>query len=324
MSAATRRELADALAAVQAAAGTFEAVTLDAARADGALQVDAAFISRDITGASTKTQLGDDLLAAYAVLRRSARLRWVHTHSAGTDRPIYRELRARGVTVTTSAGANAAVVAQTALGGVLALARRVPQLLQAQREHRWEPLNLSGAPPDLAGQTVVLVGWGAIARTLQPWLAMLGLHVIVVRRTDEVAAPGVPTLRFDALASVLPQADWLILACPLNEQTRHLIDAHALQRLKRGAMLVNVARGEVVDEGALIQSLRSGQVGGACLDVFEVEPLLPASPLWRLPQVMVLPHSAGHAAGNTARVAAIFLHNLERWLRRESLFNEVA
>jgi D-2-hydroxyacid dehydrogenase (NADP+) len=323
MSAATQRDLADRLDALQAAAGAFEAVALEAARADDALAIDAALISRDITGVSTKTRLGDDLLALYAVLRRSPRLSWVHTHSAGTDRPIYGELCARGVTVTTSAGANAAVVAQTALGGVLALARRLPHLLQAQREQRWAPLVAGPLPPDLAGQTVVLVGWGPIARTLQPWLAMLGLQVIVVRRSAEAAAPDVPTLCFDALARVLPQADWLILACPLNEQTRRLIGARALAQLKRGAMLINVARGEVVDEHALAAALQSGQLGGACLDVFEVEPLPAASPLWRMPQVMVLPHSAGQSGGNAARVAQIFLHNLARWLRGQPLVNVV-
>jgi phosphoglycerate dehydrogenase-like enzyme len=321
MSAAARHDLAQALAALQATTGGFEPVTLDAARADPTLQVDAAFISRDITGPSTKTQLTDDVLAAYAVLRRSPQLRWVHSHSAGTDRPIYGELRARGVAVTTSAGANAMVVAQTALGGVLALARRLPQLMQAQRERRWAPLIAGPAPPDLAGQTAVLVGWGPIARTLQPWLTMLGMKVVVVRRSDAAAAPGVPTLRFDAFATALPQADWLILACPLNPQTQRLVDAAALACLKPGAMLVNVARGEVVDEAALVAALQSGRVGGACLDVFELEPLSPASPLWRLPQVIVLPHSAGHAAGNAARVAAIFLDNLERWLQGRPLVN---
>jgi len=321
MSGATQRELADALAALQTDAGGFEIVSLEAARAVGSHAVDAVFISRDITGASTKTQLGDDLLASYAVMRRSNALRWVHTHSAGADRPIYGELRARGVTVTTSAGANAAVVAQTALGGVLALTRRFAQSLHAQHEHRWAPLANGPLPPDLAGQHAVLVGWGPIARTLQPWLTMLGLRVTVVRRSAEPAAPDVPTLRFDALASVLPQADWLILACPLNAQTRRLIDGAALQRVKRGAMVVNVARGEVIDEAALIAALQAGQIAGACLDVFEVEPLPADSPLWHLPQVMVLPHSAGHAQGNRARVAALFLDNLKRWLQQRPLIN---
>jgi len=301
-----------------------EAVTLEATHADEAMQVQAAFISRDITGRSTKTQLEADLLASYAVLRRSPQLQWVHTHSAGADRPIYAELRARGVAVTTSSGANAEVVAQTALAGLLALARRLPALMAAQRERRWAPHVAAAAlPADLAGQTVVLVGWGPIARTLQPWLAMLGLRVVVVRRSTEQAAPGVETHRFDALAQVLPRADWLVLACPLTDETLRLVDAAALAQLKPGARLINVARGEVVDEAALVEALRAGHLGGACLDVFEREPLPETSPLWNLPGVIVMPHSAGQAAGNAARVADIFIDNLARWLQGRPLRHAV-
>lgn len=323
ISAATLKALRERIATLPC-----DPVTLEAAAADATLQVHAAFISRDVTGDSTKLRLSDAAQATYAVLRRSPNLQWVHTHSAGADRPIYGELRARGVSVTTSSGANAEVVAQTALAGVLALARRLPQLMAAQREQRWAPHILAQAqgqplPADLAGQAVVLVGWGPIARTLQPWLAMLGLRVIVVRRSAAEAAPGIETVRFDALATVLPRADWLILACPLNDETRRLIDAAALARLKPGARVVNVARGEVVDEAALAAALESGHVGGACLDVFEVEPLPAASPLWRHPNAMVMPHSAGQAAGNAQRVAEIFLGNLERWLRGRPLLNAI-
>lgn len=317
--------LAEALARLDPGSG-LELVTLDAARADPALQVDAAFISRDITGASSKLVPEAELRDCYVVLRRSPALRWVHTHSAGADRPIYAELRARGVLVSTSSGANAPVVAQSALAGLLALARRLPTLMQAQREGRWAPLQQGPALPDLAGQTAVLVGWGPIARTLQPWLTMLGLHTVVVRRSAAPAAPaapGVETLPFTRLAEALPRADWLVLACPLTADTRGLINAAALARLRPGAMLINVARGEVVDEAALCAALQSGRLGGAHLDVFEVEPLPAASALWQLPNVIVTPHCAGHADGNAARVAAIFSDNLARWLRGDALLNQV-
>ncbi len=315
--------LSDVFVRPRSAGPPLEIVTLDEARDDPSIEVQAAFISRDITGPSSKTQLSDAVLATYAVLRRSPALRWVHTHSAGADRPIYAELRARGVAVTTSAGANAAVVAQTALAAVLALARRLPQQWQAQRERRWAPLaaEASALPAELAGQTAVLVGWGPIARTLRPWLAMVGLHVVVVRREAEAAGPGIETLRHDALAEALPRADWLILACPLNAQTRGLVDEAAFARLKPGARLVNVARGEVVDEAALIEALCTGRLGGAWLDVFETEPLPAESPLWTHPQVVVTPHSAGHGAGNATRVAAIFVENLDRWQRGQPLLN---
>ena len=321
MSAVSQQALAAPLADLRRIA-PFEVITLAAARADPTLQVNVAFISRDITGASTKHQPLADLIDCYAVLRRSPQLRWVHAHSAGADRPIYGELRARGVAVSTSSGANAPVVAQSALAGLLALARRLPALMQAQAACRWAPLQQGPALPDLEGQTAVLVGWGPIAQTLQPWLAMLGLRTLVVRRSAVPAAPTgskLETLPFTRLEEALPRADWLILACPLTEDTWRLIDATALAQLRPSAMLINVARGEVVDEAALIAALNSGGLAGAFLDVFEVEPLPAASQLWQLPGVIVTPHCAGHSDGNADRVAAIFIDNLARWLRGEAL-----
>jgi phosphoglycerate dehydrogenase-like enzyme len=300
-----------------------ELVALEDIAGDDAQSVDAAFISRDITGLSTKTRVLPPLQACYRVLRRSPGLRWVHSHSAGVDRPIYAELMARGVQVSTSSGANAEVVAQTALAGVLALSRRLPQLMAAQRERRWAPL-IGGPwplPRDLAGQTAVLLGWGPIARALQPLLALLKLHVVVVRQSAQAAGEGIETVAFDALHSVLPRADWLLLACPLTAATRGCIDAAALQRLPHGAHLVNVARGEIVVETDLMAALQSGTLAGAMLDVFETEPLPEASLLWSLPNVIITPHSAGQADGNAARTLAIFVDNLRRWRRGRAILN---
>lgn len=298
-------------------------VTLEAAADDDAVQVDAAFISRDVTGLSLKHVVLDELAGCYRVLRRSPQLSWVHTHSAGADRPIYAELMARGVAVSTSSGANADVVAQTALAGLLALSRRFPQLMAAQARREWAPLMAGPLPPDLAGQTVVLLGWGPIAQRIQPVLALLGLHVVVVRRTAEPAGTGIETVAFTDVHHVLPRAQWLLLACPLTPQTRGLIDAQALALLPRDAQVINVARGEVVVESALTDALQSGHLGGAFLDVFEHEPLSSGSPLWGLPGVMVTPHSAGPSAGNAARTAAIFLDNLRRWVQGGALRNRV-
>jgi phosphoglycerate dehydrogenase-like enzyme len=291
--------------------------------ADASLQVDAAFISRDITGLSSKSVASDALRDCHAVLRRSPHLAWVHTHSAGADRPIYAELRARGVMVSTSSGANAQIVAHSALAGLLALARRLPDLLAAQAQRQWAPLAAGPLPRDLAGQTAVLVGWGPIARCLQPLLADLGLQTIVVRRSTAPAAPGIETLGFEQLREVLPRADWLVLACPLTPQTRALIGAPELRLLPSDAHLINVARGEIVVQDALVEALHRGLLAGAFLDVFEHEPLPPASPLWAMPRVIVTPHSAGHSAGNAARVAEIFVANLRRWRRGEALLNAV-
>lgn len=318
LSARTRGELKPA---IEAALGmrALELVTLEDVADDEAFTVDAAFISRDVTGLSTKHSVLAELAACHRVLRRSPKLSWVHSHSAGTDRPIFIELMARGVAVTTSSGVNAQSVAQTALAGLLALSRRFPELMAAQARRRWTPLMAGPLPPDLAGQTVVLVGWGPIAQTLQPLLTLLRLRVVVVRRSNAAAAPGLETVTPDRLHEVLPRAQWLLLACPLTRQTTGLIDDMALARLPAGARVINVSRGEVINESALIDALQRGHLGGAFLDVFEQEPLPAASPLWALPGVMVTPHSAGQAAGNAARTAALFIENLGRWVRGEAL-----
>jgi phosphoglycerate dehydrogenase-like enzyme len=131
-------------------------------------------------------------------------------------------------------------------------------------------------------------------------------------------------VRFEDIHTVLPRADWLLLACPLTDRTRGLVDAAALALLPPGARLVNVSRGEVVDEPALVDALRSGTLSGAYLDVFAHEPLPPDSPLWDMPHVIVTPHTAGHSDGNEARVAALFLDNLKRWNEDQPLLNRVA
>ncbi|SFP46903.1 Phosphoglycerate dehydrogenase [Variovorax sp. 770b2] len=280
---------------------------------------DVAFVSRDVTGLSTKHQVLPHTQQFHDALRNAPSLRWVHAHSSGADRPVYGELRARGVEVTTSSGANAGVVVQTALAGVLMLARSFPQLLAAQREKTWAPLVGSGLPRDPAGQTAVIVGWGPIGQGLGTLLSALGLRVIAVR-----SSAGADSVRFEDIHTVLPRADWLLLACPLTDRTRGLVDAAALALLPPGARLVNVSRGEVVDEPALIDALRRGALSGAYLDVFAHEPLPPDSPLWDMPHVIVTPHTAGHSDGNEARVAALFLDNLKRWNEGQPLLNRVA
>ena len=167
-----------------------------------------------------------------------------------------------------------------------------------------------------------VVGLGPIGLEVARLGVALRMRTIGVRRTPRGDEPCEtwPMARLDEL---LAQADALVLAVPLGDDTRHLLDARRLALLKRGAWLVNVGRGALVDEAALVAALQSGHLGGAGLDVFETEPLPPESPLWSMPNVIVTPHNSGDAPGNLDRAAAIFLDNLARYGRGEPLRNEV-
>ena len=295
----------------------YECITFEDAIASGRRDFDVAFVSRDVTGLSTKHELAPSLKACYQVLEETPSLRWVHIHSAGADRDVYVRLKAKGVHVATSSGANAEVVAQTALAGLLALSRQFPQLVHAMHARQWAPLLGSELPPDLQGQNVVLVGWGPIAQRLAQFLQMLSLNVTVVRQHPQnqigVDSSQARMITFADLNSVLPSTHWLILTCPLTDTTRGLVNATTLALMPRGSGLVNVARGEVVVEKDLIKALETGPLGSAFLDVFEHEPLPKESPLWHLPNVIVTPHSAGFSAGNEERVSQMFLKNLKEW-----------
>jgi D-2-hydroxyacid dehydrogenase (NADP+) len=277
---------------------------------------DIAFVSRDVTGLSTKHETLPPTQHFYDAMAHSPRLRWVHVHSAGADRDIYQRLQARGVSLTTSPGTNAHVVAQSVLAAVLSLARRFPLLREAQSRHHWRPLILSGLPPDLGSQRATVVGWGPVGQHVARYLDVFGVRTTVVRHRPTQEGCDGPVVTYGAIDSVLPGTDWLILACPLSEQTRGLISAQRLGLLPRGAHVINVARGAVLDEQALMNALRAGQLAGAYLDVFEHEPLPADSLLWDLPNTLVTPHSAGFSAGNEARVDGVFLGHLRDWLHR--------
>ena len=151
--------------------------------------------------------------------------------------------------------------------------------------------------------------------------------VVAVRRHApaqfESATDALEMVTFENLHQVLPRTDWLILACPLTDKTRQLVNAPMLAALPQGAHLINVARGEVVDQQALVSALQNGHLGGAFLDVFAHEPLEHTSPLWAMPQVMVTPHAAGHSDGNEKRVSQMFLDNLGRCVAGQPLLNVV-
>ncbi|WP_135466986.1 D-2-hydroxyacid dehydrogenase [Crenalkalicoccus roseus] len=287
--------------------------------------IEVAFLSRDLFVGGTRQRLNARFLRFVELLKAAPDLRWVQLFSAGTDMPLYQEMLARGLTLTNAAGASAPAVALTAVTGLLALARQLPRLAEAQRRRAWEPLYAPPEPRDIAGQAALVVGTGPIGQEIGRLCRALGLRATGVRRDPGAGIPpGFDAVAgFAALPDLLPRSEWLILACPLTEATRGLVDAQALALLPRGAHLVNVSRGGVVVEEALLEALRTGQLAGAFLDVFATEPLPPDSPFWGLPNVIVSPHSAAASDGLPERVAAIFADNLARWCRGEMLRNLV-
>ena len=285
-----------------------------------------AYITRDVTGGSTKDLILPATERFYAALRASPLLAWAHTHSSGADRHIFTELRNRGVRVTTSTGSNAKPVAQTALAAVLMLGRQFLDLLAAQRQHQWKPLLGRSDVHDVSGQTAMVVGLGPVGSEIARLLQAVGMRVIGVTRETAGLRPGAPLQPLCSYANMradLHHADYLVLACPLSPLTRHLIDRDVLAALPRGAFVVNVARGEVIDQNALISALQSGHLAGAFLDVFEPEPLAVDSVFWQLPNVMVSPHTAGHFVEHAVRVQQLFIDNLQRYLAAEPLHHEL-
>jgi phosphoglycerate dehydrogenase-like enzyme len=178
-------------------------------------------------------------------------------------------------------------VAAGAIAGLLALARAFPQRLQAQREHRWLQLRREAAPADVQGQTVLLIGVGAVGAAVARFAQALDMRVIGVRRAPEAVAAVDEIHGVQALPAVLPRADWVVLACPLTPETHHLLDAAALACLRPGAGIINVIHPDLVDEGALLAALQCGQVGSTYLDGADGVPLPAASLLRAQPGVMV-------------------------------------
>ncbi len=291
------------------------------------VQFDAALISRDVTATSTKQKIIPSTQVFYDLLLSSPDLRWVQIHSAGADRQIYLDLMKQGVSISGSSGVNAPVVMQNAIAGILMLARKFPQMLKAQTEHRWDSLINYPLPEDLSGQTAVIVGRGPIGDAIAKALHVFGVKTISVgfnAALKEQQASKDDLIHISRLHQVLPQAQWLVLACPLSNETRGLIDREALNLLPSGAHIINIARGEIINEPDLIAALQSKKLGGAYLDVFASEPLDPASPLWDMENVIVTPHSAGHSAGNEQRVLELFVSNLHLFAQGQVLKNQIA
>lgn len=284
--------------------------------ADACARIELAYFSGDVFPERSR--------AFFAAALNAPALRWLQVFNAGVDHPVFQRFVEKGIRLTTAAGSSAEPIAQTAFAGLLMLARGFPHWLDAQARRAWEPTPLAHVPADLRGQTLVVFGLGAIGSELARLARAFGLRVIGVRRTPAAGDEPVDEMHPpERLRDLLPRADWLALTCALNDETRGAIDGKALALLPSGARVLNVSRGGVVDEPALIAALREGRLAGAYLDVFAEEPLPRESPFWTLPNVIVTPHNSAVSRGNERRAAEIFLRNLVRYGRGEPLANEV-
>lgn len=285
-------------------------------------RVTCALLSVDVLADSSKGQLAPSLVAFVAAMRAAPNLRWLQVCSAGMDSPLYAELQARNVRLTSAASSNAAAVAQSALAGILALARGVPMWVDNQRLRRWQPLRGNLAPEALEGQRAVVVGMGQIGLAIARILEAVDVRVTGVRRVAALQPHFEKVVTFAELDDVLPDADWLGLACPLTPQTRLMIDATRISLMRPKARLVNVSRGEVVDELALVDALANKRVAGAYLDVFAQEPLPPTSRLWNMEGVLLSAHSAGSSTAHQRNVVELFCRNIGLLAAGAKLVNE--
>ena len=261
------------------------------------------------------------------ILSAATRLRWVHSSAAavGDLLPLH-ELARRSIVITNSRGVQAVPMAEQVMAGLLALARRLDLTILAQRERRWiqEQLGEVDRPWVLHGKSMTIVGLGSIGTAVAERARAFGIRVTGVRRRpSEPVASGIRVLGADQLDDALRDADIVVLAAPAVPATMGLLGARQLSLLTRGAILVNVGRAQLVDTSAMVQALERGQLGGAVLDVFDSEPLDAASPLWSMPNVIVTPHSAGFRANHWQEITDLFIENVRRYRRGETLLNVV-
>jgi glyoxylate/hydroxypyruvate reductase len=286
-----------------------------------ARELDAAALARwSRLRASADVSFDFDWQAPADIAVNCPRLRWVQATSAGIGGLLERtRLSGTSIQFTTAAGVHGVPLAEFALFGLLYFAKEAPRLGRWQAARHWERHSTG----QLAGSSVLLVGLGGVGREVARLLAAAGVRVRGAGRPGrEYDVPGVASYITDEqLGSALPEVDALILACPLTDRTRGLIGRRELDLLRPGAVVVNLARGQVVDEAALIDGLAHGHLGGACLDVFETEPLPATSPLWGMDNVLISPHSAATAAGENRLLADLFIDNLRRWLGGQPLRN---
>jgi phosphoglycerate dehydrogenase-like enzyme len=272
-----------------------------------------------------------DIFIGYSLraeqLTHAKKLKWIHSTAAGVAQLMYPELRDSGIVVTNPSGVFSPPMAEHTMGLLLALARNFPDSTRHQDRSHWGQQDIWDKPQrltELSGQVLLIVGFGSIGRELAKRARAFDMRVWGVTRSGKGdtthAEKIVPASQ---LEETLPHADYVVIAAPETSETRHLIGAPQIRRMKPGARLVNVGRGSLLDEAALIRALESGALGGAALDVASVEPLPPESPLWKTPNLFITPHTSAVSDRLWQRETALLMDLLERWFDGREMFNQI-
>jgi D-2-hydroxyacid dehydrogenase (NADP+) len=257
------------------------------------------------------------------VFPAATRLRWVQSPAVGVGSLMFPELLASPVVITSARGIRARAIAEHVIGVTIALARRLPAAMRAQMAHHWAQNELEGPASgvrSLDGLRMGIVGLGSIGREIVTLAAPFGIRISGIRRR----ATGDPlALSSEHLPELLSTSDVVVLAVPHTPETKQLIGRAELDRMKRGAFLINIARGKLIDDTAVADALRDGRLGGAALDVFTREPLEASSPYWDLPNVIITPHTSGAMEDYWTPLVALFSDNLRRFEKGDPLVNVV-
>jgi len=256
------------------------------------------------------------------------RLQWVQSPAVGVGNLMFPDLLASPVVITSARGIRARAIAEHVLGVTIALARRLPHAIRAQAAHRWAQDELEGRCAGirtLEGTRMGIVGLGAIGVEVAKIAAPFGMKISAIRRRAGRPIPeGVEDVWGpDRLLELLAKSDVVLLAVPHTPETKRLIGGREVDAMKRGAFLINVARGKLIDDEAVIAALKDGRLGGVALDVFTTEPLEPESPYWDLPNVIVTPHTSGAIDDYWTPLVALFAENLRRFESGRDLVNVV-
>lgn len=269
-------------------------------------------------------------------------LRWLHAHIAGVDHLLDQPLiNAENVLLTTASGIHATTIAEYVFMMMLAFGHRLLAMLAYKADANWptEHKFSTFLPQQLRGSTLGIVGYGSLGREIAHVAHTFGMEVLAVKRDVRqpadpegyiIPGTGDPEGTYfhrlyppEALVTMVRECDFVVLTVPLTESTRLMFDADAFDAMKNTAYLINVSRGGVVDEDALLDALQSGSIGGAAMDVFDAEPLPADNPLWKQPNLIISPHIAGNTEDYNAKAADLFIENLKRFLARKDLLNVV-